>query len=321
MPSGYHHLTYEQRCQIYTLCKRGESQREIAAEIGCSASSVSRELKRNSGGRGYRFKQAQRLAAGRRRAASSVPRKMTRALWDVVEDRLALGWSPEQIAGRLDLEGVVSVSFQWIYRHVWDDRARGGGLYLNLRRRGKKRNRRGRDGAGRGVIPGRVDISARPGIVEDKRRIGDWEVDTVIGSRQRGALVSAVERASKFTFLELVASKTASAVEAALARCLGPVSALVHTLTADNGKEFANHVSVARTLSASFFFATPYHAWERGLNEHTNGLVRQYFPKSTDFREVSAASVKQVQEALNNRPRRVLGYRTPAEVFHQAQPP
>ena len=215
MPSGYHHLTYEQRCQIYTLHERGDSQRKISVAIGCSVSTVSRELERNSGDRGYHFKQAQELSEDRRRAASSAPRKMTRALWEVVEDRLALGWSPEQIAGRLDRDGVVSVSFQWIYRHVWDDRAGGGGLYLNLRRRGKKRNRRGRDGAGRGVIPGRVDISARPRIVEDKRRIGDWEIDTVIGSRHRGALVTMVDRASKFTFLELVASKTAAAVEAA----------------------------------------------------------------------------------------------------------
>ena len=154
-----------------------------------------------------------------------------------------------------------------------------------------------------GVIPGRIDIRERPAVVEEKSRVGDWEVDTIIGAKHQGALVSVVDRASKFTFLEHVTGKTAGAVGAAIRRCLMPVLALVHTITADNGKEFAGHQLLAKTLSALFFFATPYHSWERGLNEHTNGLVRQYFPKSTDFKTLDPAAVKRVQELLNNRPR------------------
>ena len=318
MASGYHHLTYGSRCQIYALKKSGMPLRGVARALGVSASTVSRELHRNRGCRGYRMKQAQRYAELRRWEASSRSRKMTAERWRMVDGKLGLQWSPEQIAGWLRLKGGVSVGKTWIYRHVWLDRAGGGTLYRNLRRRGKKANRRGRGGAGRGVIPGRVDISERPAVVEEKRRVGDWEVDTIIGARHRGALVSVVDRRSKFTFLQRVMNKTAAAVGGAILARLGPVSALAHTLTADNGKEFAGYREVAAGLSAEFFFATPYHSWERGLNEHTNGLVRQYFPKRTHFRGIDDAEVGRVQDLLNHRPRRALGYRTPAEVFGEA---
>ena len=318
MANGYHHLTYGSRCQIYALRGSGLSLRGIGRQLRVPASTISREVRRNSGQRGYRHLQAHGFAVARRREASSRPRKMTAALWAVVEEKLGLQWSPEQIASRLRAQGVVAVGKTWIYHHVWSDRASGGTLFCHLRRRGKKRNRRGRDGAGRGVIPGRIDICERPAVVEEKSRVGDWEVDTIIGAKHQGALVSVVDRASKFTFLEHVTGKTASAVGDAIWLCLMPVLALVHTITADNGKEFAGHQLLAKKLSALFFFATPYHSWERGLNEHTNGLVRQYFPKSTDFKTLDPAEVKRVQELLNNRPRRVLGYRTPAEVFRRA---
>ena len=257
MAKGYHHLTYGSRCQIYALKKSGMSIRGVARALEVSASTVSRELRRNRGRRGYRMRQAQRMARSRRRLASSRPRKLTAALWGRIEGWLGWQWSPQQIAGRLRLEGGVSVGKTWIYRQVWKDRANGGTLYRNLRRRGKKANRRGRCGAGRGLIPGRVDIRERPAVVELKRRVGDWELDTIIGARHRGALVSVVDRCSKFTFLQRVMNKTAAAVGGAVLARLGPVSALTHTLTADNGKEFAGHREVAAGLSAGFYFATP----------------------------------------------------------------
>ena len=241
MADGYHHLTYGSRCQIYALKKSGASTRGVARALEVSASTVSRELRRNRGRRGYRMKQAQRLSEERRRKASSGPRKLTAERWSWIEGKLRLQWSPEQIAGRLRLEGGLPVGKTWIYHQVWKDRAACGTLYRNLRRRGKKANRRGRSGAGRGVIPGRVDIAERPAVVESKRRVGDWELDTIIGARHRGALVSMVDRCSKFTFLQRVAGKTSSAVGGAILACLRPVSALAHTLTADNGKEFAGH--------------------------------------------------------------------------------
>ena len=315
MATGYHHLSYEERCQIHALRKRADSLREIARQLGRSPSTISRELHRNSGGRGYRYQQATRLASGRRRKASLRPRKMTEAMWSLVREKLALHWSPEQVSGRLRRDGVVSVSTTWIYRHSWADRAAGGSLYKLLRRRGKRYNRRNKSGAGRGLIPHRVDSSERDPIVEQKTRIGDWEVDTIIGAKQQGALVSMVDRASKFTFLEHVASKAAIGVRHAIIGCLSPVKDRVLTITADNGKEFAHHRQIASALSASFYFARPYHSWERGLNEHTNGLVREYFPKATNFHTVEPAAVRRVQAQLNNRPRRCLAYRTPAEVF------
>ena len=318
MPSGYRHLTRHDRCQIQALRKSGLSQRAIAAEIGRSQSTVSREISRNSGQRGYRHGQADGLAVARRRAASSVPRRMTPAHWKAVEEYLDLRWSPSQTSGLLAAGGRVKVSATWIYRRIWADRAAGGDLYLCLRHRGKRRNRRGRNGAGRGVIPGRVDISERPAIVEEKVRVGDWEVDTIVGARHSGAIVSMVDRASKFTFLHPVDRKTAAEVSAAIIDCLGPVSDLALTITADNGREFAGHAEVSRALGADFCFARPYHSWERGLNEHTNGLVRDWFPKSTDFRKVDPADVQWVQDALNDRPRRVLGVRKPRDVFNEA---
>ena len=155
-------------------------------------------------------------------------------------------------------------------------------------------------------------------MVESKSRVGDWELDTIIGARHRGALVSVVDRRSKFVFLRRVERKTASAVGGAVLACLRPVSALARTLTADNGKEFAGRREVSAGLMAGFFFARPYRSWERGLNEHTNGLVRQYFPKAMAFTDLGDARVEWVQHLLNGRPRRVLGYRTPAEVFGEA---
>ncbi len=187
---------------------------------------------------------------------------------------------------------------QWIYEHVHADRKASGGLWRHLRRRGKKPNRKGGAHAGRGRIPGRVDISERPAVVEAKERVGDWEADTIVGKGHSGALVSLVDRASKYTLLRRVDRKTA-----------------------DNGKEFAGHARVAEALGAGFFFARPYHSWERGLNEHVNGLVREWFPKGTDFRKVMDGAVKAVQDRLNARPRKALGYLTSSEAFHQAQPP
>ena len=283
----YTHLAREERFLISKLLQAGHSLREIGRKLGRSHSTVIREVKRNIGKRGYRHKQADEFAKSRRGEVSSGPRKMTKELWAMVNNLLIRRrWSPEQIAGRLRLEGTVSVSAKWIYTHIWEDRADGGTLFRYLRRRGKKPNRRGRDGSGRGVIPQRVDISERPGEVEEKIRVGDWEADTIIGAKHRGALVSVVERVSKFVFLRKVGKKTAGEVGAALLQSLGPVKKLVHTITADNGKEFAGHATVAGGLCAGFYFATPYHSWERGLNEHTNGLVREFFAKKQDLREV-----------------------------------
>ncbi len=303
MSTGFHHLTSVERCWIYALRKTGFSNRSIGGELGRSHTTIDREVKRNSGARGYRHQRAQRFADGRRSRASAVAWKMTPDKWQFVTDRLEEGWSPEQISGRCRLEGREMAGRQRIYNHIHDDRRAGGRLYQNLRRRGKKPNwRRGRH-SGCGHIPGRVDISERPAIVEEKTRVGDWELDTIIGARHSGALVSAVDRATKITRLARVDLKTAEAVSSALEHRLGPDRDLILPLTADNGKEFARHAGLSKKLATDFYFAQPYHSWERGLNEHTNGLVRQYFPKTTDFRKVTDTEVQDVEDRLNRRPR------------------
>ena len=320
MPEGYLHLTCERRCQIFALLKSGHTQAHIARQIGVDPSTISRELARNSGASGYRFGQAHEAASDRRHAASSTPRKMTPEVVAVVEEKLTQEqWSPEQISGRLAQEGVATISHESIYRHVWNDKKDGGNLYLHLRHSGKKYNKRKGRNSGRGLIPNRVDIDRRPAIVATKSRIGDWEADTIIGARHQGAILSHVERKSKYTKLVSLPDKTADAVVQASARMLGPLAHRIETITYDNGKEFAAHVEIAASLQANCYFAKPYHAWERGLNEHTNGLVRQYFPKGSDLSIVTNAEVQKVEDKLNSRPRKILGYKTPSEVFFNAK--
>lgn len=320
MPKGYHHLTRDQRCQLYALKNRGDSIGDIAVTLGVHRSALYRELDRNTGQRGYRFQQAQEMASERKKCSARNSRKMTSEIIITIEAKLRLQWSPEQISGWLKRHnGNESVSHETIYKHVWKDKQQGGNLHKELRHCGKKYNKRGSGKAGRGCIPGRIDISERPAIVEEKSRLGDWEIDTIIGMEHKGAIVSMVERHSKLTLLAQVPRKTALEVEEALTKKLNDVSDCVLTLTADNGKEFANHQAIASKLGATVYFARPYHSWERGLNEHTNGLVRQYLPKSQRLDAVTDEAIEDIENLLNNRPRKVLQYRTPIEVFNEGR--
>jgi IS30 family transposase len=313
MPKGYHHLTYDQRCQIYILKATGDSPSSIARTLGVNPSTIGRELKRNKGKRNYRHQQAQEKALSRRHSGPN--KKMNAQIAATIKDKLKEQWSPVQISGWLKRHGKEHVSHETIYSYIWKDKRNGGLLYKELRHQGKKYNKRGKGTAGRGCIPNRVDIAQRPAIVEDKTRLGDWELDTIIGAGHKGVLVSMVERASKLTKLVKVSHKTAEEVGAAIVKRLKSIQAFVHTLTADNGKEFAFHQMVGFELSAAFYFATPYHSWERGLNEHTNGLVRQYFPKTQSLTDVALEDVYRVETLLNNRPRKALHFETPQEAF------
>ena len=267
MPGSYKQLDFAERQQVYFLRKQGLSCRGIARQLGRSPSTISRELRRNSGGRGYRFSQAQRMAWERRSETSSVPRKMTGRMWAIVEGKLAMQWSPGR--GRS--------AMQWIYRPC------GSSAISHLRRRGTSLSIR------RGHIR-----CERPGAVQL----------SVGGGHARS--------------LDIGPRPISLCSEGVVVKRLLPYMEVVHTITSDNGKEFAGHGKIAQELGTGFFFATPYHSWERGLNEHTNGLVRQYFPKATDFHEVLGEDVRRVEELLNGRPRKVLNYRTPAEVFNEA---
>lgn len=318
MPKGYHHLTRDQRCQLYILKARGESISLIANELEVHRSTIYREIHRNCGELGYRYAQADRKAKSRRYQASHRKIKMKGRIISIIKEKLKMQWSPEQISGWLKKwEYTKCVSHETIYKYIWYEKRMGGSLYKELRHNGKKYNKRREGTAGRGCIPGRIDIDERPEIVEEKNRLGDWELDTIIGSGKSGAIVSMVERASKLTKLAKVSQKSAEKVKDALIKKLEPLQDFVLTVTADNGKEFACHQEVSHCLDTSFYFAKPYHSWERGLNEHTNGLVRQYLPKKQSFNDVTDEEIEEIEFLLNNRPRKVLNFWTPLEVFTQ----
>ena len=310
----YTQLTYEQRCQIYALNNTGLTQQKIADAIGVSQSAISRELNRNKGKRGYRYQQAQNKADIRRTMAAKAI-KMTPDMIELIESKLREKWSPEQISGWLLEEKEQLLSYETIYMHIWDDKRSGGDLYSYLRRKGKKYQPRSKKQAGRGCIKNRVSIDERPAIVDAKSRIGDWEIDLVIGKGHSGALVTIVERMTSFTVSTRIDSKCADVVTAATIDLLKPFKGAVLSITADNGKEFAYHEEMTQALGAPVFFADPYSSWQRGLNENTNGLLRQYWPKATNFKEVKKKEVASVIIQLNNRPRKKLGYKTPAELM------
>ena len=313
----YKQLTYEQRCQIEVLKKSDFSQQAIAAVVGTSQSSISRELSRNTGARGYRHRQAQ-MKSAQRRQATAKPHKMTAEGIDEVEDKIYRKWSPEQISGWLLAEEGLSLSHERIYQHIWEDKQWGGDLFRYLRRHGKKYQSRGSNGkTRRGQIKNRVSIDERPAVVDERVEVGHWEIDTVIGKNHSGALVTIVERVTRFTASKVVKSKRAEEVTAATIALLTPFKRLVRTITADNGKEFAYHEQIATSLGCHFYFAHPYHSWERGLNENTNGLLRQDFPKNTDFKQISDSQLTAVINQLNDRPRKVLAFKTPADLMRQ----
>jgi len=319
MPEGYHHVTQDIRSQIYALKATGTSLHKIADIVERHVSTISREIKRNTGGRGYRYKQADAKAIERRTKASRTPQKLTPTLIAIIEEKLLEEWSPDQISGRLKEKYIASISHESIYQHIWKNKRSGGMLFKQLRHNGKKYNKRSSGKAGRGCIPNRVDITERPQIVEQKTRIGDWEGDTVISAVSKTALLTVVDRHSKFTRIKKLGRKTAENVRTAMKEVMSSLPYPVLTVTYDNGMEFAAHQDIASDLNAHCYFAAPYHSWERGLNEHTNGLIRQYLPKSVDFKDVTDDEIQVIEDRLNNRPRKILGYKTPMEVMMMHQ--
>jgi IS30 family transposase len=304
----YRHLSQEERYQISALLKAGLTQTQNSLNLGRHQSTISREISRNSGIGGYRPGQACRLAENRALNSRNA-RQITDADWLSVEFYLKEQWSPEQITSK------VSMSHETIYRHVYADKAMGGDLYKSLRcqRKRRKRYASGRDR--RGKIPGRRPICERPRHVEERRQIGHWEGDTLIGKRHKHAIVSLAERKSGYALLAKVEKKTADLVSAAIIKRLKPISHGVQTLTYDNGKEFADHAAIDKALGSTTYIADPYSSWQRGSNENLNGLIRQYIPKSRSLSTVTDTELAKIERLLNIRPRKRLGYKTPMEIF------
>jgi len=291
------------------------NQKDIACELGVHPSTISREFKRNSDVlRGYNAEYAQVQSVKIERTKKK-RFSLTKPIVKYIRAKLKQDWSPEQIAGRMKLDTGMSVVHETIYRYIYTNKKNGGKLYTYLRHKNKKYHHRSNDYRSRGTIIDRVMIGKRPKIVEKKSRIGDWEIDTVVGKDHKGFLVTVVDRKSKFTLIKNVVSKHAEVVTQALIEMIMPLKNITHTITSDNGKEFAHHKQVSAALDADFYFANPYHSWERGLNEHTNGLIRQYLPKKSVFIGVSKEEIIMIQNRLNHRPRKVLNYKTPYEVF------
>lgn len=306
----YQQLTEGLRYQIALLCEDKVSQAEIARRLGVSKSTVSREVRRNSVAGDYSAAEAQRLSEGRRRSAAK--HSISPDTMFYVETGLCWKWSPEQISAICKRIGN-PVSHEWIYRHVQADKANGGELYKHLRQ-GKRRYRKGY-GTKRGRIPDAVSIEQRPAVVDERSRLGDWEADLVLGAQGTGAIVTLAERKSRIYMTKKVFSKEAGEVSSAIISMLSGYKDVCHTITFDNGGEFSEHRAIAEALEAETYFAHPYASHERGLNENTNGLLRQFIPKGTDLRTVSEEDLQHYQNALNSRPRKCLGFRQPSVVF------
>lgn len=307
---NYQQLTEGQRYQIALLYEDNFTLAEIGRRLGVNKSTISREVRRNKASDGYKPDKAQRLCEVRR--SSSAKRCICPKTVDFVEFALGWKWSPEQISAVATVIGL-TVSHEWIYQYVAADKARGGELYRHLRQ-GKRRYRKGY-GQKRGRIPDAVSIELRPTIVDERGRLGDWEADLVLGKQGTGAIVTLAERKSRIYLTKKVFSKDAVEVSNAIISLLSDYRDVCHTITFDNGLEFSEHKAIAKALEADVYFAHPYASYERGLNENTNGLLRQFIRKGTDLRTVSEEDLQRYQGALNSRPRKCLGFRQPSVVF------
>ena len=319
----YQHINAAERQVIQRAREAGQSFRSIARTLGRSHSSVSREYRRNSTPSGYQAEEAQGRADSRAKEPRHRRRFDHRALKETVIDWLKRDWSPAIISSRLhhefpqatDMRVSAESIYQWVYRDAQGD----GALHLHLwQRRPRRITHRSRMPA-HSRIPNRVDISERPELVANRDRVGDWEGDTVVGRKNRGGLVTHVERRTRFLVAGRVANKRADTFSAVTNGLLGWVpDCLCHTMTLDNGTENAAHSSIAKANGMDIYFAHPHSPWQRGANEQVNGLIRRYFPKGTDFRKVSDERIEQVVLQINQRPRKCLNYQSPYEVFAEA---
>lgn len=312
------HLTQEQRYTIAVMSKQGYSQKSIADIIEKDKSVISRELKRNSDIRNgeYRYELAVKKCQKRHKEK---PKHIyfTDDIRKRSEQLLRLDHSPEQVVGILKKANDPSVSSERLYQHIWEDKKRKGTLHEHLRRQGRRYRKRGATKDSRGIIKNRISIEQRPEIVDHRERFGDLEVDLIIGKNHKQAILTINDRASGMLKMKKVPSKEAAVVGNAIVELLEEWKPFLKTITADNGKEFAAHQEVAKNLEIDYYFARPYHSWERGSNENLNGLIRQYFPKKTDFTTITDEKIKAIELKLNQRPRKRYKYENPIFVMDQ----
>lgn len=312
-------LTVEQRYTIECLLAQNQSKTKIAQTIGVSKATISREVKRNGDQRSgiYKSDLAQRKCQARHQEKPKQIR-FTEQIKVRTEELLRQDFSPEQVVGYCLNNQQATVSHETIYQYIWQDKKAGGNLHQHLRHQGRKYRKRGAYKDSRGIITNRVDIDQRPEIVTQKKRFGDLEVDTIIGKNHQGAIVTLNDRATGMLKMKKVETREANVVEKAIVNLIEDWKPFgLHTMTADNGKEFANHQTISETTGVDIFFAKPYHSWQRGANENLNGLVRQYLPKKTDFSSISDEHVQAIENKINERPRKRYNYRSPIEQMEQ----
>jgi len=316
---SYKHLTLKERYHIQAYKEAGYKQNEIAKKIGVDPSTISRELQKNSSKihKRYTAAKADQVASNRRMYASRKSnKKLDKKLKKTITKYILEDWSPEQISARLQLIDSTDISFVRIYQFIEQDRQEGGDLYTHLRfhHTGHRRAKYGSKSKGR--IKDRVSISKRDDIVDEKSRIGDWEIDTIVGANQKGAITTVVERATSLVRISIPTTKKAADIENETIRIMSPLKDKIHTITSDNGLEFSNHKNISQALNYEHYFCHPYSSWERGLNEYTNGLIRQYISKGTSFDNITPEYIKMIEDKLNNRPRKALDWKTPNEAFY-----
>lgn len=310
------HLTQAQRYTIRVMLKQGHSQKYIAHTINKDKSTVSRELCRNRDLRSGKYNEALAQRKYKQRQAEK-PRavKFTEAVKTYVTTKLKENWSPEQISKSPSPAAMVMVSHERIYQYIALDKKKGGELYKYLRRR-KKYKRRCVVEDRRGKLANTKSIHERPPEANERSRYGDYEVDLIVGANHQGGLLTMNDRKTGIVKIRKIESKNSEHIAELIIGALKAEKKLVYTITSDNGREFADHMRVSKELGIDFYFADPYSSWQRGSNENLNGLIRQYFPKKTNFDTVSHDQVKKVEQQLNNRPRKRFGFRTPIQEFY-----
>jgi IS30 family transposase len=315
------HLNTEQRYKLEVLIQQNVSKTIISKQLNVHISSIYREINRNADRRNglYKADLAIRKALERQDLKPKY-QPFTARIKEYVDKLLLEDYSPEQVVGRALKDSVECVSIETIYTYVWKDKMNGGELYKHLRNNGKLYRKRGASKDKRGQIPGRVGIENRPIEVEQKERLGDFEIDLVIGKDHKWALLTANDRATGMLQMMKIDSKDSEIVKTAIIELLQKWKPFLNTITSDNGKEFAQHQSIAKALNVDYYFANPYCSWERGANENLNGLVRQYFPKGSDFSLITPEHVAFVVNRLNNRPRKRHQFKSPNEVFLEKIP-
>lgn len=313
---SYHQITREDRYTISALRKQGLSPADIAKHMGRHRSSIYREINHNRCNDGhYRPSKADTRTATRR-SVSRRNQQFTQDDYRLVDEHLRKDWSPEQISGYFKANDLLSISHETIYRHVWEDKAEGGDLHTHLRGACKRRRKRYGAYDSRGRLAGKRHIDERCEAANERTEFGHWEIDLVHGKGSKDCIVTLVERKTRYTLIGKLKSKTKEQTNTRTLKLINPITSTFKTITADNGTEFHGFANIEKKGELEFYFATPYHSWERGTNENTNGLIRQYLPKKESMSSLTQARCNAIAKKLNSRPRKILGYHTPEEAFN-----